>query len=358
MYNANSTELESAGNVALRELSHGIDKVPQKEIENIPEIKTNVKKIEPAKRDLQDAKKSVDNPATNTYTTARAVDTMIQQEIVSKEQKQLSYLAKQTPTGVSTISKQAPSLDIGPIHMPDLSSIGSNNIPFYPTFTVSTDFDNIGIQMAQMDTIGMGSKELVSNIGEMAPHYTTMYELFQLNTNIKTLKESNGSQNTIDMLQKRIAELNSKLQSYTLAGHNKKYDALTPDMISFENGRYVIQNNWNSDPIFRKIIDSSHTDSGFIPGAARGGLVTDTTLAVVGEGSVAEIIIPLTTEGITFITEAITKIILDKDNNIATIPDTYDKKSHVKRFISSINPSVDKTIYDMKLLSSAIIGVS
>jgi hypothetical protein len=92
-----------------------------------------------------------------------------------------------------------------------------------------------------------------------------------------------------------------------------------------------------------------------IPMAELGGIITSPSLALIGEGMVSEVIIPLNKFGMNFITESINQIIENKENNISIV-DKKEEEQTINRYIKH-GKRPDKTLYDMKLLSNSIIGI-
>lgn len=236
---------------------------------------------------------------------------------------------------------------------------------------------NIRSEIKQMAEIGMDYDEMVAYLEEMAPHYKIMGDLLSYSENIRTIENnmknmsSEEKQRMAGILNKhkdRFNELNDSIQNYTISGSNETYDSLGLNDITVSGDNINIKNNWIKDPIFTKLMAGINPNNVKtkrkmdIPEAEKGGIVTSSTLAVIGEGLASEIVLPINKFGVEFITEAIDNVI--KDNRVSDSPlnnaenQTMNTRKQIKRIIKGVQPKADQTIYDMKLISSSKLGVS
>lgn len=231
--------------------------------------------------------------------------------------------------------------------------------------------------IAQMEEIGTDKSEMLSYISENAPHYQVMSDLIYWNHVAKRFggdkamlspqERANASGMRARALE-RIDSLNAQLTTKTMTGSSRQYQALTPDKIRFEDGRIIITNNWTQDPIFVRIIQSRNYRKGSvrtnlsdptIPEVEIGGVVTDATLALVGEGMVSEVILPLNERGVTFFVDSINHIINESNKELSSDEierREQDSNSVITRIVASESAKADLTLYDMKLLATGEIG--
>lgn len=232
-------------------------------------------------------------------------------------------------------------------------------------------------EIAQMEDIGTDKSEMLAYISDNAPHYQVMSDLIYWNHVAKKFGGNKAMLSPDERVSassmharalERIDSLNAQLTTKTMTGSSRQYQALTPDKIKFEDGKIIITNNWTQDPIFVRIIQSKNYRKGpvptnisepDIPEVEIGGVVTDSTLALVGEGMVSEVILPLNERGVTFFVDSINHIINDSNKELSR--DEIERKeqeanSSITRVIASEAAKADLTLYDMKLLATGEIG--
>lgn len=94
-----------------------------------------------------------------------------------------------------------------------------------------------------------------------------------------------------------------------------------------------------------------------VPAMSTGGIVSQPMTALIGEAGYPEMVIPLNDDGIKFIKDTIINIADDKKVTSSAPTRNSSIKSIVKRLNSGSQPEADETMFDLKNLSTGIIGI-
>jgi len=362
-----------------------LENVPSELMESFFDEKFN-ETDEKLKEELSLMTQDMENSAN---ASIRSAETLIEQQVednVSPERRNLekrikgneAYLEmsrklkeeKGTPT-VETLerieleSKSAVSIPGMSVDIPENTKTNillSDNTPMSIDYGKLPDIPELPKTVLELQVVGAGTEDIVKHIYSTAPQYKTMFELIEYGDTLSKLEavpESQRSQTAIEDYKRRIEQSNSYLISLNIPGiEGVKYDVFDPSMISKTNEGFVVNNNWSKDRIFMSLLQhelrSKSSPSPDIPQAEWGGIITSPSLAIIGEGMVSEVIIPLNSFGINFITESINEVI--KRNEISKPSQTKEKNDPIVRRYKSSKGGIDKTLYDMKLFSTSVIG--